>query len=208
MQDSVAVEALRRHRADTSERKKLAVLQAIEDMVDEGSHLTVAAVSRAAGVSREFIHNHAHLHLAVKQAARRAADREATTVFPTEIHVLQGLRADRATLLAHIERQKRTITEQKEQLEEYGQLRRRWLGAQLPSGERIDPEVHAELRVTNDRLMSDNSSMMRRIAEIGRQNVRLEELLAASRQGHAEALANRDDARGTVVSIDVRKSRN
>lgn len=207
MSTSEAVEALRRYQAELSESKKHSVLRAIEDFLSDDREITITAVSRAAQVSREFVHSHEHLHDAVKRAANQAADRKSMMLASSETNLTQGLRADRATLAAHIDRLKEKIAEQQESLEEYKKLRKRWLGSQLPSGQRIDPEVHAELRVTNDKLMSENVIMLRQIAELRRLTTRLEGELAASRQAHADDVHAFGAADGTVVSIETLKSR-
>jgi hypothetical protein len=62
--------------------------------------------------------------------------------------------------------------------------RQRWLGGQLGTGTTIDPEVHASLRITNERLVADDLALTKQVAELRRINTILEADLAA-RQAHA-----------------------
>lgn len=200
-----AVEALAWYQAENSARKKTSVLAAINECLADNRDITVASVSRAAGVSRQFIHSHEELHEAVKQAEKQVREHR-TRRLAEGSHVTQALRADRATLGSYIDRLKDKIAMQEERLVGYEKLRKRWLGSQLPGGERIDPEVHAELRVTNEKLMFENTFMLRENAELRRLMARLEGDLAASRQAHAEAVQT-GPTDGTVIPIGMLKDR-
>jgi hypothetical protein len=101
-----------------------------------------------------------------------------------------GLRADRRVLSAKIERQAATIAELNDKLAALETQRQRWPGSQLGNGTRVDPEIHAELRITNERLVADNLALTKQVAELRRINTILEADLAASRQAHAEDIAN------------------
>lgn len=191
MSSAKSVEALRRSRAEQAATKQAAVLAAIALLSEEGKDITVSAVARAAQVSREFIHSHPHLHEAVGAAARAARRDGPKVVVATSSHLLRGQRADRSTLLAQVERLRARVAEQDDRLSDLQRQRQRWLGSQLPGagGALIDPEVHAELRITNERLTAENTNLLRRVEELRRLVSILEADLAASRQAHAEDVA-------------------
>lgn len=160
------VEALREFRAQVSQAKQQDVLQAVQELSDDPTKMTIAGISRAAKVSREFIHSHPHLHRAVREAALRARRVEAAVIIGTELGgSVHGLRADRSILLSRIERQRIQISEQQTRMKKFEEQRQRWLGSQLTNLKAIDPEVHAELQLTNERLMSDNMALKRKVAE-------------------------------------------
>lgn len=72
----------------------------------------------------------------------------------------------------------------------------------LAGGDGADPEAHAELRITNERLTADNTALTRQIAELRRLVTVLEGDLAASRQAHAEdVLALSHEDQGVVPFI-------
>jgi hypothetical protein len=185
---TAAVEALREHRALESQRKRESVAQAVAEMLTSGGAITVSAVATRARVSRQFIYSHQDLRRTVQDATR--APRQGQ-VFRDRRDVELGLRADRHTLMAKVDRQKAVIDEQRRRIDELEQLRRRWLGDQLGSVTAVDPEEHAELRLACDRLVVDNSRLNRTIIELRRLNEILESDLAASRQAHADDIAGR-----------------
>lgn len=199
MSSKKAVDALRHYRAEQSQRKQKNVLQAIEDLTNDGKDITIASVSRAAHVSREFIHSHHDLHSAVRQATKLA---QAQTSGPAETNVTRGLRADREMLLARIERQRAQIAEQQARLQEHELRRQRWFGAQLAGTQGVDPEAHAELRTTNERVIADNMALTRQVAELRRLVNVLQGDLAASRQAHAEDLRSFQTEPPTVIQLD------
>lgn len=201
MTSDTAVDALRRNRAETSNAKQNAVLTAVDQLAAEGGDMNVSAVAKAAGVSRQFIYTHRSLQEAITNAEK--ATREAQPVPSAGRDMTLGLRADRRVLSAKIERQAATITELNDRLAALETQRQRWLGSQLGDGTAIDPEIHAELRITNERLVADNLALTKQVAELRRINTILEADLAASRQAHAEDLANRSadtDDRVTVLA--------
>lgn len=197
-----AVDALRRHRAEQSQRKQRNVLQAIEDLTNDSKDITIASVSRAAQVSREFIHSHHDLHSAVRQATKLAQAQATVAAGPTEANVTRGLRADRQMLLARIEQQRAQIAEHQVRLQEHELQRQRWYGAQLAGAQAVDAETHAELRTTNERMTADNMALTRQVAELQRLITVLQGDLAASRQAHAEDLQSLQAVPRTVIEFD------
>lgn len=187
IQSDNAVVGLARYRASESQRKKRNVLIALQDLGDRHGVITIAAVSREAGVSREFIHSHQELHKAVRQAAKHSREQETTVVNLARAGMDGSARADRLTLLALTERQRSQIVELRDRLRDFERQRQLWLGSQLAGASSfIDPEVHTELRITNERLLADNTSFNRQVTELRRLTSVLEADLAASRQAHIE----------------------
>ncbi|MBT8159637.1 MULTISPECIES: DUF6262 family protein [Arthrobacter] len=207
MSSKKAVDALRHYRAEQSQRKQQNVLQAIEDLTNDGKDITIASVSRAAQVSREFIHSHHYLHSAVRQAAQPTQPRTAAAAGPAEANVTRGLRADREMLLGRIERQRAQIAEQQARLQEHDLQRQRWFGAQLAGAQAVDPEAHAELRTTNERVIADNMTLTRQVAELRRLINVLQGDLAASRQAHEEDLRILQKEPPAVIQFDRKTTR-
>jgi hypothetical protein len=202
MPSEKAVRALRDHVVQVSQQKQQVVRDAIATLAAGGLPVNVSAVARTAGVSREFIYNHEFLRDAVREAARLS--REATAPPITGGvggHIVSGLRAERSTLLDQVKRQKAAMAEQQLHIAELRKQQQRWLGVQLQAMEAIDPQVHAELRITNDRLMADNTSLTRQVQELRRLNTLLEGDLAASRQAHTEDVASLSTPQAEVVAI-------
>lgn len=180
-----AVDALRRHAAERSERKRRAVVHAIHQIQDRGEPVSVSAVARAAGVSREFIHSHPDLHQAVRAAARHAR-MAIRTAGPAESGA--GLRAERSTLLAQIDKHRAAIKSLRALVDDLEDQRRRWLGSQL-ADLTVDPDAHAALRRDNDRLASQNRALQQELDAARRTSAQLDRELAASRRAHAEHVA-------------------
>lgn len=183
-----AVDALRRSRAEASRAKQQAVLAALDRLCADGNEVNISTVARAAGVSRQFLYTHAALRGAVASAP--TTGREVQHDEAAGAHMARGLRADRRILTAKVERQAAAINDLKEQIATFEHQRQRWLGTQLDSGASIDPEAHSELRITNERLTAQNASLTAQVTELRRINEILEADLAASRQAHAEDMAN------------------
>lgn len=202
MPPEAGARALSRFQAELSEAKQRDVLEAVQEFAGDPSQLTVAGISRAANVSRQFIHSHAHLHHAIQEQAKKARRATARPVLPDGGGSVEGLKADRATLLAHVERQRTQIAEQQTRLEKFDEQRRRWLGSQLQHVQAVDPDVHAELRLTNERLMSENNVLTRKVAELRRLLDVATADLAAFRDGWAEDIKRltKDDQK--VVLLD------
>lgn len=112
----------------------------------------------------------------------------------------RGLRADRGILVAKVDRQAAAIADLKKQIGGLEHQRKRWLGEQLNADASTNPEIHAELRITNERLIAENSSSVEQVTELRRINNVLEADLAASRQAHAEDIANLLADTGTSVT--------
>lgn len=180
-----AVDALRRHAVERSERKRRASLHAIHTIRSQGEPVTVSAVAREAGVSREFIHSHPDLHQAVRAAARQPRAAARTAQAPESG---AGLRAERSTLLAQIDKHRATIKTLRTQVEDLEAQRRRWLGSQL-ADLTVDPDAHAILRRDNDRLSSRNLELQQQLDAAHRASTQLERELAASRRAHTEHVA-------------------
>lgn len=197
-----AIQALRDHAIQVSQQKQRVVLEAIATLVNNGLPVNVSAVARTAGVSREFIHSHESLRDAVREADRFSRETTApSTRGGVDGHIVAGLRAERSTLLDQVKRQKAALAEQQLLIANLQKQQQRWLGIQLETMEAIDPQVHAELRITNDRLMADNTSLTRQVQELRRLVALLEGDLAASRQAHMEDVAGFSTPQAEVVAI-------
>jgi hypothetical protein len=194
-----ALEGLRRHTDEKSAAKQEAVFTAIRVRAEAAQPLTVSALARDAGVSREFIYSHDHLLSALREAQK--APKPPAAAFMESAGNGRGALADRSTLLAHIQRLKARLAGQQEELADLKKQRQRWLGQQVADANAIDPEEHAELRIANERLMADNTALTRRVDELRRLNAILEEDLAASRQAHMEDVAAFTARDADVVSL-------
>ena len=202
MSTDAAVAALQRNRADTSAAKQRAVLTALDHLAAQGGEMNISTVARAAGVSRQFVYTHDSLREAVARAADAVRDGQSGGTATADVAL--GLRADRRVLTLKVERQAATIGELRAQIGTLERQRQRWLGSQLNSGAEIDPEAHAELRIANERLLADNSSLRSQVTELRRVVKVLEADLAASRQAHAEDVASLAEVGATVRPLGVR----
>ncbi len=137
-------------------------------------------------MSRQFIYSHPDLRATVEAAER--THQPATRRREISRAVGQGLGADRSTLAAKVQRQRITIAKLRERVADLEGQRQRWLGDQLVRYA-VDPEEHAELRLTLNRLVSDKASVSRTVDELRRINGILEAELAASREAHAADVA-------------------
>jgi hypothetical protein len=200
MPSEKAVEAMKRYSKDNSANLKQHVQDCVARLAAEGKRINITAVAREAGVSREFIHSHPDLHALVsahKQTARPPKG-------AAEDAVAAGLRADRNTLIAKVAKQKAQIDKQAQRIADLERQRKLWLGSQLGKS-LIDPEEHQELRVTNDRLMAENTALTQKVTELTRLNTILEADLRASREAHMEAVAAQD-ATGSISPMTRRGS--
>lgn len=161
--------------------------------------ISVASVSRAAGVSREFVHSHEHLREAVRQAARLARDARSPAARSSGAETTQGLRADRAALIAHVERLRATVSEQRRSMQAHEQQRQLWLGSQLAANYPSESEALIQLRLAGERLTQKNIALQRELENSRSIVALLEEELAASRQAHAEDLHGLAQDADTVV---------
>jgi hypothetical protein len=173
-----------------------AVLDAIKALQAEDLPVNVSSVARTADVSRQYIHTKPDLLREIENAKKGSRpSRRPRAAAP----VADGLRADRSALLAKVAKQKDTIAKQASRISELESQRERWLGDQLAGSAAVDPELLAELRITNERLVADLGQARRRIAELERLNSLLSADLRASRQAHSEDLARLGDAEGRVL---------
>ncbi|WP_411698763.1 hypothetical protein [Conyzicola sp.] len=202
-----AVDALRRHRAAESKTKKASVLTALENAKSRSENITIAGIARAAKVSREFIHSHAVLHDAIAAAAlelRHNAERASTT---QTLANGRGLKADRATLLSRVERDKAVIAGLQQQVTDLSSQRKRWLGSQLDAPGKVDPEVHAELRISYERLLQTSRTTEIQLTESRRLVQVLEDDLSNLRQAYSEEIRRLSAGASTnVTSIERAKS--
>lgn len=201
MPGSKGQESLIRHRRAQSQLKQRDVTDAIRELLNDGSPITVSAVSRRAHVSREFIHKHSHLHEAVLAGARLLEQHRASAEAKQHVSNV-GLRSDRAALAGRVEKQKAQIKDLEERLKQLSKQQKLWFGAQLVESQRIDPEAHFELRLTNERMMVNNNELTRQLAESRRLITILEDSLSASRQAHAEDLRKIKDLNSTLVPFE------
>lgn len=192
MASEKAIEALRQYAKGMSQQKQQAVHAAIDTLIGSGIPITVSAVARTGKVSREFVHSHAPLLAAVRAAARRQREAsDGTQGERTDKCVVDaGMHAERSTLISTVKRQKATIAEHQRRIADLEKRHQRWLGSQLESSEVVDPEVHADLRITTERLMADKRALTARVEELRRLVATREADLAASRQAHMEDVAS------------------
>lgn len=201
MGGSSGSDALRDHRRAASEQKKDDVGQALLALSARGTAITISSVAREAGVSREFIHSHSHLHAAVQEAARKARDLWNRDQALATTASARAASADRLTLVSEIQRLRGRLKEQQRCIDELRAQRRRWLGAQFPDLGHVDPAVHAELRSANERLMSEKAGLTNTITDLRRTISALDYDLAAAREALTQELAERDRKRLTPVSL-------
>lgn len=184
-----SAEALRNYRAAVSLQKQRDVLRAVQDLAAKTrSSISVSSVSRAAGVSREFIHSHEHLREAVRQAANLARETEDSPARLKAAETTQGLRADRATLRSQVERLRSTVADQRRSIEAQEHQRQLWLGAQLEAIQPHESEALTELRLAGERLTQENVGLRRQVEDLKSIVAVLEDELAASREAHSEDL--------------------
>ncbi|MFF2318261.1 DUF6262 family protein [Arthrobacter sp. NPDC058097] len=182
-------QALREHRQAMSGQKKEAVGQALLALAGRGAAITISSVAREAGVSREFIHSHPELHIAVKKAARKVREAWNRDQGLAAAASARGATADRLTFVAEIQRLRERVKEQQKCIDELRPQRRRWLGAQFPDAASVDPAVNAELRSANERLVSEKAGLTNTINDLRRTIKALENDLAATREALAQELA-------------------
>ena len=197
-------QALREHRQAMSGQKKQAVGQGLLALAGRGAAITISSVAREAGVSREFIHSHPELHTAVKKAAHKVREARNRDQVLTAAASARGAAADRLTFVAEIHRLRGLVKEQKKSINELRTQRRRWLGAQLPDADHVDPAVHTELRSANERLMSEKAGLTNTINDLRRTINALKHDLDAAREALAQELA---EPNRTTLSLTARPSR-
>lgn len=198
MPSDKATEALRRYRAEQSTAKQRLVIEAIESIAEHGLELNVAAVCRAAGVSREFAYSHAYLVHAIRQRARIQAEESRSAKADARV-LSQGLRADRKTLLEKVRKQGVLIDEQRARLEDFEIQRRKWLGGKLEQS--VNPDRLESLRASNERLIAENEVLNIKLREQLELVSSLSGDLVASRRAHTEDLAAANGYQGNVVTL-------
>ena len=191
-------QALREHRQAMSGQKKQAVGQGLLALAGRGAAITISSVAREAGVSREF------MHTAVKKAAHKVREARNRDQVLTAAASARGAAADRLTFVAEIRRLRGLVKEQKKSINELRTQRRRWLGAQLPDADHVDPAVHTELRSANERLMSEKAGLTNTINDLRRTINALKHDLDAAREALAQELA---EPNRTTLSLTARPSR-
>lgn len=205
MRNERAIQALLVHRTEESARKQRDVLESIAALMEQDQRVTIAAVSRAANVSREFIYSHADLRIAVKLAAQNSADAQKGHITSAQsTRPSRAATAERIMLLSRIERQQTQIRELEARNADLDRQRKLWMGSQLRGHEFIDPEIHAEIRAAHDRLLDENIKMARSVSEARRLISILEDDLAASRQAHAEDAKTYFETNGPVTPITAK----
>lgn len=186
MRNGAAVDALRANRAETSRRKRVQVLRALDEMPRLGVDINRSSVARHAEVTRQFLYSHPDLLTAITEAQRRPSVQPGHA---PDDDADQGLRVTQSVLTKKVEGQRKKIANLRGQLAEAEAQRSRWLGAQLDSQNSVDVEAHAELRLAHNRAVSEVESLQRTVDELRRLNQVLEAELAASREAHSADLA-------------------
>lgn len=182
--------ALRAHRAQVSLAKREAVLAALDDSADLPGQISVAAVARRAGVSREFIHSHPDLHDRVKQVAAWRAEAQ-RRIEGAHADAREGRVADRSTLMTKVLRQRNQIEALTARVQQLETARARHLGEQLISLDAAPVMGAEESRVTAEHLATVNERLQRELDEATRLVARLRDELGGARQALAEALHDR-----------------
>ena len=198
-----SIKALQQARARESGRKKDSVADALRALVDEQGVITVSAVARRAGVSRQFIYSHEELKNMVEVVAVRSSRTSPDRGWDA---MRAGRQSTSTALAARISMQKETISALREKLEEIERERRRWLGDQLRDRMSVSVADCAELRVTCDRLASDADFLRKECEQLRRTNIVLESDLAASRQAHAEDIASHQNRQERMEDGSVHSS--
>ena len=202
MTDAAGLRAMHTERAENSRAKSVATADAISALVWEEVPLTVAAVARRAGVSREFIYSHPELKEAIRRARADIAQRRLSI---SDAHTGDfALRAERTTLLARNEGLRAQLEAQNQELTKLRKQREQWLGNQLDSLANAvpQPELRAENERLNDRVIElhrDLESALRTIAG-------LEEDLRISRSAHAQSINELTRGIGGVTSLQMPKN--
>lgn len=194
-----STEGLRAHHARVSISKQEAVLAAIDNFADQNAIVSVAAVARIAGVSREFIHSHAELHKRVKQLTLRQSAAQ-LLVQSDHADIDAGRVADKSTLMRKVLRQRSEIEDLSAQVSKLKAGRARYLGEQLlllDASPRVDDE---EASVTLERLRTDNDQLRRELDEAMLLVARLRDDLGGARLALAQALTP-DDLPNDVVPL-------
>jgi chromosome segregation ATPase len=168
--------------------------------------VTISGVARAAHVTREFIHSHSDLREAVAAAQerqRRLAPPSLDARSPDP--VVSGLQAEKGTLLAEISRLREELADRDRAIGDLQQQRLRWLGRQVGSAS-VDVETLAELRVSNEQLLTAKTALEAEVVAQAAAIKRLEQQLDASRQAHRQDMATwREGAHPAVLDLDDRR---
>lgn len=208
MSTSAAVEALARHNQERSQVKKNAVLTAVARLTEDSSaRITKSAVARHAGVSREFINSHSDLKRFIDDAARAQLQRQSAPPSRSSNNELGGLRAQNRTFADTIAHQKNTIAELRATIERLRHQRQLHLGAQLAATV-VEPDSRRCLQQDHDRLLSETHELRIRLDEQQRCIDDLSDDLAASRQAHANAVADQQQAArqsATIVALTANR---
>ncbi|KFF58558.1 MULTISPECIES: DUF6262 family protein [unclassified Cryobacterium] len=195
-----STEGLRAHHARVSLSKQEAVLAAINTLADQDAIVSVAAVARTAGVSREFIHSHTELHTRVKQLTLRQSAAQ-LLVQSDQADLDAGRSADKSTLMRKVLRQRAEIEDLLAKVAKLEAGRARYLGEQLlllDASPRVD---NVETIVTMERLQTDNGQLRGELDEAMLLIARLRDDLGGARLALAQALTTGDLPSG-VVSIE------
>lgn len=158
-------------RADSHQRRQQ-VQHALEALTAAGEQLSVAAVARAAGVSRTFLYRHRDLHALVTE--RAAAPQPAT---PTSTTV------SRASLLAEVANQRERNTRLACQITKLEAKLSELLGEQVFAASGLGaPDNIQQLHQCIHTLEQENALLREKVAD-------LEDQLGAARQVNRELLA-------------------
>lgn len=171
-------DALRKSRQADSEMKKAAVAEAVQELLSEGTVVSVAETAKRAGVSRPFIYSHPDLQLVVETAMRTQREsnvkgQKAPTRSPA---AMASMKSDLAVAQQEIKRLRDENTRLRADL-------RLDLGAQL---EAADRETAASLLADKtrevERLVSELHQVRRQLRALERERDELAEDLAAERR--------------------------
>jgi hypothetical protein len=180
-------EPLRHARRLDSEHKRKLVLAAIDAAGEQHRPPTIAAIARAASVSRKFIYDHPDLTAAIELNAARANQRQADDIIATARVTGASLRADLENLRAHNQRltkQLRALENRLSQTE----------GARLLTDHLLPDDTLAEL--ADQQLAQRNGELEQRLFETKEELRRTVEELDAARAINRELMqhANRSAA--------------
>ncbi|WP_108250377.1 hypothetical protein [Planctomonas deserti] len=179
------------------------MLQALDAAAESDEPLTIAAVARRAGVSREFIHSRPVLHAKVQEVAALREDARSRVALD-QATVQEGRVADRSTLATKVIRQRDEIRRLADRVSELETARSKLLGEKLLA---LDSTAQVDIQEAlsrSDRLQAENLDLKRRLNEAQRVRAELEDALAAVRVALAEALS---DQRLNVTPLTPQRQR-
>lgn len=184
--------AIEKRRAE-SDRKRDAVMTVIAEHVSSNIPVTVTALAKQVGVSREFIYNNLFDEVSNAQDIQK---RQGIGAGPSTSHpaAQPGLRTDLQLAqqeIARLRSENATLKRQRDQS----------IGARLEARTTTADDRVAEKQQEVERLLSERQQAAATIAGLRRQVQRLEDDLAAERSAHTATAALLADDTENVVPL-------